>query len=326
MNTTFIINGGAGRTLCSIPALEKFHKLNPDNNFNVIVHGWDMLFWSHPILQNRVFNASQKGLFEAIIKPNNIVMPEPYHVHNFFNEKISLIEAFDACINNTSDHSDLKKDGYLFLTRYEILGARQFIAEEKRKQNKKYCVMTQPYGSGIDIINGVLHDDTSRSIEEKNYYEIVNFLKNDCVVLYGSSEQFKRNNDSVTVSFEGAHPQLPYFRLMIALMSECDYFIGCDSVGQHMARALKKPGLVLMGPTKEKCFSYPDYFKIYRNNVRTPDYFPWRLAEVDAMFAARSNDGMMYFNDQQIEEIKNIIDSDFFKQQQPLSNNLFNYV
>ena len=38
-NKAFFINGGAGRVVCSIPALEKFAEENPDNNF-IIICGW----------------------------------------------------------------------------------------------------------------------------------------------------------------------------------------------------------------------------------------------------------------------------------------------
>ena len=37
MNTTFVLNGGAGRVIASIPALEKFHRLNPQDDFKILV-------------------------------------------------------------------------------------------------------------------------------------------------------------------------------------------------------------------------------------------------------------------------------------------------
>ena len=36
-HTAFFINGGAGRVVCSIPALEKFAEENPDNNFIIVL-------------------------------------------------------------------------------------------------------------------------------------------------------------------------------------------------------------------------------------------------------------------------------------------------
>jgi hypothetical protein len=308
MNTTFILTGGAGRTVCSVPALEKYARLNPNDDFKIIVHGWDMIFWSHPVLQDKVFNSNQKGLFETIVKPNKIIHPEPYQVHEFFNEKVSLIEAYDICINNTNDHSDLNRVNYLYLSQYEKKSAIQYISEEKHKKNKRYCVMTQPYGSGTRILNHEPHDDTSRSIKPDHYEQLINHLKEDCVVLYGSKDNFKKNNDKTTVSFENIHPALPYMRILMSLISECDYFIGCDSVGQHIAKAFGKKGLILMGSTGDIPFSYPRDFTIYRKAI--PKFFPWRLAEPDAVFAARANDNMMDFNSQQKEEINKIIDKE----------------
>ena len=49
-NTAIFVNGGAGRVVCSIPALEKFHEENPDNDFLVICEGGTDFFKGHPIL------------------------------------------------------------------------------------------------------------------------------------------------------------------------------------------------------------------------------------------------------------------------------------
>ena len=40
MNTTFLLSGGAGRIIAAIPALEKYHRLNPDDDFRVVIYGW----------------------------------------------------------------------------------------------------------------------------------------------------------------------------------------------------------------------------------------------------------------------------------------------
>ena len=78
MNTTFVINGGAGRVIAAIPALEKFARLNPENDFKVLIYGWESLYWNHPVLQKRTFGAVGKGTFEMFIKDNELIVPEPY--------------------------------------------------------------------------------------------------------------------------------------------------------------------------------------------------------------------------------------------------------
>jgi len=94
-------------------------------------------------------------------------------------------------------------------------------------------------------------------------------------------------------------------RFYMAMISQCDYFVGADSVGQHIARSFDKPGVVIMGSTFEKNVSYPDYFKIYRNGIK-PTYNPIRIGGVDCEMADRANDQVMSFNDQQLLEISNI--------------------
>ena len=68
MKKVFIIDGGAGRVVTSIPAFLKYHKNHPDENWKILVAGWDMMFWNIPELQDRVFNLETKGSFDNYIK------------------------------------------------------------------------------------------------------------------------------------------------------------------------------------------------------------------------------------------------------------------
>ena len=67
-----MISGGAGRVICAIPALEKYAINNPDDDFKVIIHGWEFLLWGNPILQNRTFGMGHKGMFDQLIKNNRL--------------------------------------------------------------------------------------------------------------------------------------------------------------------------------------------------------------------------------------------------------------
>lgn len=40
-STAFFVNGGAGRHVCSIPALEKYEVDNPDDDFIIVCEGGD---------------------------------------------------------------------------------------------------------------------------------------------------------------------------------------------------------------------------------------------------------------------------------------------
>lgn len=302
MNTTFIITGGAGRVIAAIPALEKYHKRKPKDDFKVIVHGWDSIYWSHPLLQNRTFGAHQKGLFDSILRNSKICSPEPYHNNRFYNQQISLIQAFDQEINGTKKHDDLGLP-QLYLSTVEDASIKDFIELEKTKQKKRKVIVFQPYGSGVEKIAKQPVDTSNRSLSLSTYYEIVKELSKDAVIFYASQPQFRHPNDNVSVKFDDKQP---YLRTMMGLIKYCDYFIGIDSVGQHIARTFDKPGTVLMGATDEMNFSYPDHFNIVRKEGRKPIYSPWRLTELDCDFANRENDGIMDFTS---TELSNIISS-----------------
>lgn len=299
MKTTFIITGGAGRVIAAIPALEKYHRLNPKDDFKVIVHGWDCLYWSHLILQTRTFGISQKGLFDSIIRNSRIVNPEPYQNNGFFNQKLSLAHAFDQEINKTKKNEDLTTPK-LYLSAIEDANIKQYIESEKTKQKKRKVIVFQPFGSGVEAISNQPVDPSNRSLSLSAYFRIVKELSKDAVIFYASQPQFRHPSDSISVTFDDKQP---YLRTMMGLIKHSDYFVGVDSVGQHMARAFDKKGTVLMGATNDLNFTYPDYFTLARKENRTPVYSPWRLADFDCEFANRENDGIMDFSDVELDDI-----------------------
>ena len=108
MKKVFWIDGGAGRAVAAIPALLKYARLNPDQEWAVLVAAWDFLYWGIPELQDRTYGIDTKGVFDNVVKrAEQIVTPEPYRNPAYFRQEISLVEAFDREINNTTDHSDL---------------------------------------------------------------------------------------------------------------------------------------------------------------------------------------------------------------------------
>lgn len=308
LNTTFIINGGAGRVVSAIPALEKYARLNPDDDFKVIIHGWELLFWSHPLLQQKTFPVTTKGIFESIVKNNRVVVPEPYMVHGYYNQKLSLAEAFDEEINKTDDHSDIGKPN-LYLSTYEKTSIKRIIAEFKEEHKKSKVVVVQPYGSGLQMMNGRPFDPSHRSLDVDDYLRLVKMLGDDVLVFYFGDPMFRHPGDDVSVDLSKFNPDL---RMFMALISECDYFIGCDSVGQHMAAAFNKTGCVFMGSTFEKNVSYPDHFRFFRKEGRTPIYNPIRIPGVDADFSDRLNDGIMAFTPEELETIVNTIKREMY--------------
>lgn len=305
MNTVFAINGGAGRVICAIPALEKFARLNPNDDFRIVVSGWENLYWNHPVLQQRTFGMGHKRLFEDYIKNNKLVLPEPYANFEYYNQSASMIEAFDEEINNTKDHSDLGMPK-LYIQKDETLAVRKILTEAKAQKKQSKVIVFQPYGSAMNLAHGTPNDPSNRSMDPDQALYLAQKLSKQAIVVYFGPKELTHPKDTCMLNVSGMNPDL---RMYLTLISEADYFVGCDSVGQHMARSLDTPGLVVMGSTFEKNVSYPDYFKFYRKD-QTPVYSPIRIAGIDCDFADRMNEGIMDFSDSQLDEMFKIIADD----------------
>ena len=295
----FHLDGGAGRVICALPALEKYAKKNPDKDFNVIIGGWDTLTFGNRLLQDKTYSMDVKGIFNLLIKDNDLIHPEPYLVWEYYNQECSLIEGFDKLINETDDHSDLDPPR-LYLNKMEEKGAANILAQVKSKQNKNATIVIQPFGRSARIDNGDIIDDSTRSIEPHVYHKLVKKLSQKYNIILMAEPDFCQalsQEDSVSEKPQGD------LRMWAALIEACDYFIGCDSLGQHMARAFDKPGSVIMGSTYAENVSYPDWFNIIENEDVAKTYSPIRACGFDSHLADRLNDSLMDFTDDQINEI-----------------------
>lgn len=303
MNTTFLLSGGAGRIIAAIPALEKYHRLNPRDDFRVVIYGWESLYWNHPILQSRTYGVGTKGVFDNLVKQNRLVSPEPYHVHGYYNQLLSMAEAFDEIINGTDDHSDLDKPN-LHLHSNEVQTARKMVQEALQQRSKKKFIVYQPYGSGIQMVNNRPHDSSGRSLDVDDALHLGRLMSQDAAVLYFGPNEYIHPGDDFMLNAKGI-PGAD-LRFYMAMISQADAFVGVDSVGQHIARSFNLPGLIIMGSTFEVNVSYPRHFKFYRNGVK-PTYSPIRIGGIDCDFADRANDNIMRFTSGQIEEMHRIV-------------------
>ena len=302
----FAIDGGAGRAIAAIPALKKYARNHPNEDWAVIVFGWDILFWGIPELQDRVYSADVKGIFKNIVKDSDVITPEPYRLWEYYNQKCSLVEGFDKLINETEDHSDLGVPE-LVLNKGEEKIAANIINDVKNQQNKKITILIQPFGRGARVDNGDIIDDSSRSIEPGVYHKLVKKLSQKYNIIFmgeGEYAQLISQEDSISAKL-----QLD-LRGWAAVIESCDYFIGCDSVGQHMARAFDKPGTVILGSTYAVNITYPDHFQIIENENVEKEYSPIRLCGLDSHLADRKNDRCMDFTDEEVDNIYSAIVKD----------------
>lgn len=303
MQTVFVIDGGAGRAIAAIPALLKYHKNNPDDNFKIVIMGWDMFLWGIPELQDRTYSGDTKGVFENVIyNATKIVTPEPYRVPGYFKQQLSLAQAFDVEINGATDHSDLSPPK-LILSKTEEKNAANVIADVKAQQQKQKTIVIQPFGRGARVDRNDIIDDASRSLEVKDYIKLVKKLSVKYNLIFFGEQQFNVPEDTYTFKLQAD------LRMWAAIIDSSDYFIGVDSVGQHMARALGKPGTVILGSTFAVNVTYPDYFQIIEKDNAVKKYSPIRISGLDCHLADRLNDRCMEFTDSDIDSIyKQIVD------------------
>ena len=296
----FSIDGGAGRAICAIPALEKYARLNPEEDWNIIIGGWDALYFGNPLLQERTYSMDVKGLFNNLIKDSQIIHPEPYTQWQYYNQQCSLAEAFDKIINETDDHSDLGKPN-LYLCKGEEKNAANMLASVKAKQSKDITIVIQPFGRSARVDNGDIIDDSTRSIEPHVYHQLVKKLSQKYNIILMAEPDFVNlvsQDDQISEKPQGVD-----LRAWSAIMESVDYFIGCDSVGQHMARAFDIPGTVIMGSTYASNVSYPDYFNVIENKNVEKVYSPIRVAGFDCHLTDRLNDKLMDFTEEEVDEI-----------------------
>ena len=297
----FFINGGAGRVICSIPALEKYAE-EVSKDFIIVCEGGTDFYKGHPLLHARAYDHWHKNLFEDKLINMDLVTPEPYRIWEYYNQKCSIAQAYDIAINNKGIR-ELQKPT-LRLSNDEMINGFSVIKEVKEKTKKDKVLVFQPFGRGVQNKNNIIYDVSGRSFEGTHVINIVKKLqKNFAIILMSEiGIEFEKYGCKDVV----AMPQNIDLRTWSGIIANADYFLGCDSVGQHLAYSLDKPATVVVGSTFAINVSYPNYdkFDVLDMGGDVRQYSPIRITMDDV--ADRGNDGIMVMNDK-IEDA--IIDS-----------------
>ena len=271
MKKVVFVNGGAGRVIASIPALEELDRRG--DLAGIVCEGGMEVFLGHPTLQDKAFDVNHKGLFESLIKDNELITTEPYRDHEYYNQRSSLQQSFWWDI--LGERTDKNVKPTVVLSKTEEMGAMGILSQVKQQNQKEKTIVIQPFGRSSNMGPGVVFDSSSRSIE----LDVVN------LPLFQPQE---------TVPL----------RVWAAVIEASDYFIGCDSVGQHMAYAFNKPGTVICGSTFPVNITYPEHFNIIEKKDAKRAYSPIRICGFGCEEADRLNDTLMDFSK---EELKSII-------------------
>lgn len=285
MKKAFFINGGAGRVLCSIPALEKYAQSNDD--FIIVSEGWSECFAGNKILQDKVFDVMHKNLFEDHLLDRELISPEPYRLNAYFNQKANLIQAFDILINNLEDIPETQKIT-LELNKQEQVFGYNLVEEVKQTKHKEKVIVLQPFGSTAKMEGKFIFDSSGRSFELADIYKLIESLTKSYAVILMSPIGLPSN-----VDLGIAWPQNLNLRQWMGIINAADYFLGCDSVGQHIAYALDKPTTVVIGSTFPENISYPnkENFTIIDNGKDKRKYSPIRITMDD--ISDRNNEDLM---------------------------------
>lgn len=306
-STAFFVNGGAGRHVCSIPALEKYEVDNPDDDFIIVCEGGMDMYKGHPTLHRRAFDNWHKGLFEDKIKNRTCVSTEPYRVWEYYNQKASLAQAFDIQINNKGVR-DLPAPN-LHLWADELISGKDIIDEVKEKTQKQKVIVFQPYGRSTQPMGNKgqqLIDSGGRSFSVSDTVKLIKKLQKKYAIVLMS--EFPTDFSQFGITEAVAQPEGAPLRIWASAIKAADGFIGCDSVGQHFAYALKTPAVTVVGATYPENVSYDDndMFQVLDLGASKRRYDPIRISFDEEV--GRSHEGVMMLSDKAVDEIAKELD------------------
>jgi hypothetical protein len=301
MQRAFFINGGAGRVLCSIPALEHY-KQHIDPDVIIVAEGWVELFLSTSLRDN-VYPSGHKDLFRHLLRDRELISPEPYRLNAYFNQRVNLIQAFDILING-ADETIVSKPINLDVGKNDQIYGHNLVNSVKAQFGKNKALVFQPFGSGVQMEGNFVWDGSGRSFELRDVFRLVEDLSKDYAIILMSPLKIPTEKP-----MGAAFPENASLLQWMGVIKAADYFLGCDSVGQHIAHALDKPATVVIGSTYPENISYPGNkkFTIVDNAKVTRTYSPYRITP-DPTSERHNEDNMILTEDNYKKVVASIKD------------------
>jgi len=298
MDKAFFINGGAGRVLCAIPALEKYAEKN--ENFIIVAEGWMELFAGSPKLRDKVFHVMHNRLFEDHLLDKEIVSPEPYRLNAYYNQKCNLIQAFDMMINDLKEVPPVSKIN-MELSKKEQIDGYEIVNDVRKVKGKEKVIVFQPFGSSVTQQSNFIFDTSGRSFELADTLRLIDELKKEYGIILMSQMPVQTTEENTV-----AWPQNLNIRQWMGIINAADHFLGCDSLGQHIAYALNKTATVVIGSTCPENITYQDEknFNIIDCGKDKRRYIPMRITMDDSI--DRNNEALMVLSE---DHFKRIVDS-----------------
>jgi len=180
----------------------------------------------------------------------------------------------------------------MFLSSAEKRRAFEVIEEAKQKHKKSKTIVLQPYGSTATPHPSGPFDDSLRSMPKNMLNYFIKELSKDYNIIYMGAHEF---HDPRTFK-----PSSDLnLREWVAIIEAADYFIGCDSCGQHMRKCFNKKASVMIAGTHRINITYKDFHIIERDIPFCPDSM--RVSGFHSHMAARLNEERIRFTQEEIE-------------------------
>ena len=140
----------------------------------------------------------------------------------------------------------------------EVIAGYNIVQEVKAVTGLDKTIVIQPFGRGVEQLGDFVADGSSRSMSLVNTVEIINQLKKDYAVIVMSEIHFPVEENEEKSKHKIARPEIQDMRHWAAVIDVADHFLGCDSMGQHIAKALDGTATVVCGSTFPINISYPN--------------------------------------------------------------------
>ena len=279
------IDGGVGRCICAIPALEKLSK----SREVIVLTGHPEVFYSHPDIY-KVYGLGREYMFDDVIKHGEFTFPEPYWDHHYYQQRRTLTESFYVLLNKEEPPGKLKPT--IYLSQEEMKEADTYINNIRAQIGNKKIVAFQPFGASFDQQSGT--DNTNRSMTYDTVEFLLEGLHEGCCFL---------NFTSVGIKNKAMCIEEFTLRQRFALIPHCQYFIGIDSFAAHACYSMGLPGTQFMGSTNAINVGYPEYYHTVRREGYPKGYVAYRMSG-----CVDKNHGAMAFTREElgpiIKEIK----------------------
>jgi len=292
----FYLDGGAGRVLCAIPALE--HYALSHYKFSIITYMKEVFFKENPILYKYAHSTDEPGLFDNIIKDGEMILTEPYMRYEYYNQECSLIDAYDLEING--GYNLKGKAPKLYFSKLEDTDNNRNIEEVRQEYGRnKPIIVFQPFGASAAVFEDGIFDFTNRSFVMENIVDLIQLLRKDYLIIWMGDKRLNISNHENPIVYVNEMT----LREWAGYIKYADHFLGCDSVGQHIAKAVGQTSTVVIGSTYPINISYPndEMVTIFDVGEARRVYEPIRIT-MDQV-RSEKNQGIMLMGDQTIDNL-----------------------